>query len=196
MQKIKLTDGCPNGCAYCYEPKVKPQVYALANFIPLSKEVQILDMNFLSNPRAWNILLALPKRKYEMVCGFDFRRLNPKICSLLKEKGFHTIRWAWDYGFNQQKVHNKVWKMFRKAGFRSEDLSVFILSNWKIPYDECCSKLDLLKVWNVKVCDCCFDGGYKTPAAGFWKDDQIKNFRRKCRKHNQMVLFKIDPELK
>ncbi len=83
-----------------------------------------------------------------------------------------------------------------EAGYRSEDLSVFMLANWKIPYVECCKKLDLLKVWNVKVNDCCFDGGYKQAKPKDWDIDQIKRFRAKCRLHNHMVLFKIDPELK
>jgi len=27
MKKYKFTDGCPNGCEYCYEPKVIPKFY-------------------------------------------------------------------------------------------------------------------------------------------------------------------------
>ena len=74
-------------------------------------------------------------------------------------------------------------------------LSVFILVNWKTPYADCLKKLDLLKVWNVKVNDCCWDGGYKIAKPHYWELSQIKEFRRKCRKHNQLVRFKIDPEL-
>jgi hypothetical protein len=84
--------------------------------------------------------------------------------------------------------------MFKRAGYRSEDLSVFMIVNWKIPITECEKKLDLLKVWNVKVCDCCYDGGYKLAKPMFWTPEQIKRFRAKCRKHNQLVRFKIDPE--
>jgi hypothetical protein len=194
ITKIQLTKGCPNNCPYCYE---KPPVIDLWNGYPLYGEgyTQILDMNFLSNPRALEILTWAVKGKYELVCGVDYRLLTPEICKLLKEKGFIKIRWAWDYGFSQQRKHQYVWRMLKFAGFRSEDLSVFILANWKIPYSECLKKLDLLKVWGVKVNDCCYDGGYKIAKPKDWDIDQIKNFRAKCRKHNQLVRFKIDPEV-
>lgn len=194
MKKIQFTSGCPNNCHYCKEPFTmkyyEPE-------IPEDQNIQILDMNFLANPNALKILKTLPIRNsYELICGIDFRRLTPEICKWLKKRRFIKIRWAWDYGFSQQKKHQKVWKMFKKAGYRSEELSVFILVNWKIPYVECVKKLDLLKVWNVKVNDCCWDGGYKIAKPVYWTPEQIKKFRRMCRKHNQMVNFKIDPELK
>ena len=193
IQKIQFTEGCPNNCPYCYE---KPPVLNLWNGYPLAPgDYQILDMNFLANPQFLEILTGLPKGKYELVCGVDFRLLTSEICELLAEKGFIKIRWAWDYGFSSQRKHQHIWKMFKAAGFRAEDLSVFILANWKIPYSECLKKLDLLKVWGVKVNDCCFDGGYKIAKPLFWDIDQIKNFRAKCRKHNQLVRFKIDPEV-
>ena len=83
-----------------------------------------------------------------------------------------------------------------KAGYKPKELSMFILVNWKTPYVDCVKKLDLLKVWNVKVNDCCWDGGYKQAKPKYWDIDQVKRFRKMCRKHNQMVLFKIDPEVK
>lgn len=191
MERIQFTSGCPNQCHYCYEPK--EMIYYNPK-IPKDGEIQILDMNFLANPKAKEILRSLPKRKWEFICGIDYRRLDQDICNLMKEKGFIKVRWAWDYGFSQQKTHQNIWKMFKKAGYKSEELSVFMIVNWKIPYVECVKKLDLLKVWNVKVNDCCFDGGYKIAKPIHWYPEQIKKFRAMCRKHNQMVLFKIDPE--
>jgi hypothetical protein len=116
---------------------------------------------------------------------------------MIYSKGFKNIRWAWDYGLNLQKTHNKVWRMFKKAGYKNEDLMVFMICDWKITYEECCNKLDLLKIWNVKVSDCWYDGVVSPNfQCNNWSIEQCKNFRKKCRKHNQMVLFKIDPELK
>ena len=197
LNKIQFTSGCPNQCSYCYEPKEVREYYPE---IPEGNDlVQILDMNFLVNHRKYiwlDQLKAANNKHYEFICGVDFRLLTQEICYKLKESRFIKIRWAWDYGFSQQKVHQKVWRMFKKAGYKSESLSVFILVNWRFSYIECLKKLDLLKVWNVKVNDCCFDGGYKQAAMGFWDPAEIKDFRKRCRKHNQMVLFKIDPELK
>lgn len=191
MKQIKFTDGCPNQCEYCHEPE---EMKYYEPEIPEDQEIQILDMNFLANPKCREILGRLPKRKYELICGLDHRRLDFAICNLLKDRGFIKIRWAWDYNFGQQRKHSNVWKMLKRAGFNPIELSVFILVNWKIPYIDCVKKLDLLKVWNVKVNDCCWDGGYRQAKPVYWTPEQIKRFRSMCRKHNQLVRFKIDPE--
>jgi len=190
-EKIQFTSGCPNSCAYCYEPK---EIITYNPDIPQCNNIQILDMNFLANPKALEILKSLPKKNWEFICGIDYRLLTQEICNLMKEKGFIKVRWAWDYNFSQQKIHKKVYEMFLKAGYKPNELSVFMIVNWKIPYLDCVRKLDLLKVWNVKVNDCCYDGGYRKAKPQYWDIDQIKRFRKSCRKHNQLVLFKIDPE--
>lgn len=208
MKQIQFTKGCPNSCEFCYEPK---EIEVYDPKIPeAEKLVQILDMNILANPKHEEImgdLMEAKNKAYELICGVDSRRLNQGLCNFFHNARFIKMRWAWDYNFGQQKKHQKVWKMFLKAGYKPHELSVFMLVNWKIPYEECCKKLDLLKIWNVKVNDCCFDGGYPKNEIDFNKDkrfnnkrfwdySKIKKFRAKCRKHNQMVLFKIDPEYK
>jgi len=57
--------------------------------------------------------------------------------------------------------------------------------------------LDLCKVWNVKVCDCYFDGQVSPHIVPiFWTEQQIRDFRKRVRKHNQLVNFGIDPEIR
>ena len=71
-----------------------------------------------------------------------------------------------------------------------------ICNHLAVSYRENCKKLDLCKYWNVKVNDCWFDNQVSpniVPVA--WTFDQIKNFRKAVRKHNQIVNFGIDPEL-
>lgn len=193
MKVIQFTKGCPNNCHYCYEPK---EMEYLNPDIPIDQPFQISDMNLLANPDASNIIARCGLSKYskELICGIDYRLLTQDKANWLKENGFIKIRWAWDYNYTQQKIHQRTWKMLVKAGYKPEELSVFMIVNWKIPYVECCKKLDLLKVWNVKVNDCCWDGGYKIAKPVHWKPEHIKKFRAMCRKHNQLVLFKIDPE--
>lgn len=190
-KNIQFTSGCPNNCSYCYEPK---EIKTFNPEIPRDKDINILDMNFLSNPNVKEILYSLPKRRYELICGLDFRLLTQEIADLLREKGFIKIRWAWDYSFNQQKKHKATYIKLIRAGYKPKDLSVFILVNWRIPFTDCCRKLDLLKVWGIKVNDCCFNGGYKIAKPQYWNIEQIKEFRRLCRKHNQLVRFGLDPE--
>lgn len=195
IQKIKFTDGCPNGCKYCYEPKKEIKYYNPI-WLKTNELVQITDMNFLSNPDHLKILKSLPKGKYEFVCGIDYRRLTQEIADLMKEKGFIKVRWAWDYNFSLQKLQRQTYLMFLKAGYRPKQLSVFMITNWKISYIECCMKLDLLRVWNVVINDCCFDGGYKRSKPIYWTPEQLINFRQKCRTYNLELKFGINPEYK
>ncbi len=193
MEKIQLTKGCPNGCQYCHEPK-KMEYLDMPIFN--DQRIQILDMNFLANLNHMDHIDTLGTNhcKTELVCGIDYRILTQEIANALHDNGFIRMRWAWDYSFNYQKKHRNVFLMLRKAGYKPKELSVFMIVNWKIPYYECCQKLDLLKVWNVKVNDCCWDGGYKIAKPKYWDIDDIKRFRKMCRKHNQIVNFGIDPE--
>jgi len=201
MQKIQLTKGCPNHCSYCYEPQEVEIVTPISELKIISNQVQVLDMNFLANPHCKQAIRWLGEQRvnnkviyYELVCGIDFRILDQETANLLKESRFIKVRWAWDYGFASQRKHRDTLLKLVRAGYDPKSLSVFILTNWKIPYVDCVKKLDLLKVWNVKVNDCCFDGGYAKAKPKDWDIDQVKRFRKMCRKHNQIVNFGIDPE--
>lgn len=210
MKQIQFTKGCPNNCEYCYEPKEIEQFPPFSQLQELVnvKEVQIKDMNFLANPDHLSILQQMLKNNYELICGVDYRILTQQICDLMKVKGFIKVRWAWDYSIGQQKTQKKTLEKFKKAGYKPKELSVFILVNWKISYRECLKKLKLLLSWNVKVNDCCFDGGYpkskreyedptgRFEGKRFWKYEEIKAFRKECRENNHIVLFGIYPELK
>ena len=88
MEQIQFTKGCPVQCQYCYEPE---KMEYLDPEIPEDTEVQIMDMNFLRNPKHLEILNGLPKKKYEFVCGIDFRVLTQEIADLMKQKGFSLI---------------------------------------------------------------------------------------------------------
>lgn len=190
--KLLLTEGCPNGCAYCYEPQKKFIEHELPDPFPLESE--IIDMNFLARQNPLQDLLLIPKGKHQFICGVDYRRITTEIAYTMREKGFIKVRWAWDGLFSQQKIHQRILRKFLHAGYKPSSLMVFMLVNWKIPYVECVKKLELLKIWNVQVSDCCFDGGYKRAAPGFWTDSQRKRFKGMCRKHNQLVRHGIDPE--
>lgn len=199
IQYIRIGDGCPNQCEFCYAPK--EHVY---HGIPeiRAKYVKILDMNLLSYPNAKSIIVELGEKEfdgnrvhYELVCGLDYRFLTLSLAHELKFAHFIKPRFAWDGGIELQYKMKDAWRMLVKAGYNN--ISCFVLCNWKIPYEDCLFKLDLLKVWRVKVCDCYYDGQVSPNVQPmWWPDHKIKRFRNLCRKHNQMVLFKIDPELK
>jgi hypothetical protein len=87
--------------------------------------------------------------------------------------------------------------MLVKVGYKPKEIMTFMQANHsRATFAECCLKLDLCKVWNIKVCDCYYDGqiGSKILPV-FWSGPEINAFRKKVRKHNQIVNFGIDPEV-
>ena len=123
--------------------------------------------------------------------------LTQELADALKKARFVKIRIAWDFDYDQQFKIKKAIKILLNAGYTRKDITVFMICNWEISYDECLKKLDLCKVWNVKVADCYFDGQTSPNIEPLgWTAEQIKDFRKRVRKHNQLVNFGIDPELK
>jgi hypothetical protein len=204
-QWIRISEGCPNNCEYCRETKEngsKPVNYG----IPLIErnKVKIMDMNFIYQPNSKEFIEVLGSQKvnnkvvkYELICGIDWRFMTQEKANLLKQNRFKNIRLAWDYGFEHQYKIKDCVNMLIKAGYKPKEISVFMICDWKIPYSVCCSKLDLLKIWNVKVNDCWFDNVVSPNfQLNYWTLEQCKDFRSKCRKHNQMIIFGINPEYK
>lgn len=204
-QWIRISEGCPNNCVYCRETKecgAEPIYFSIPQII--RNKVKILDMNLMYKPDVVSILFKLGNKRvnnkvvyYELTCGIDYRYMTIEKAEALRQNRFKNVRFAWDYGLDQQMKIKDCLGMLLKIGYKPKELSCFILSNWLISYTDCLRKLDLLKIWNVKVNDCWFDNQLSPNIEPiWWTKEQIKDFRAKCRKHNQMVLFGIDPELK
>ncbi len=201
-QWIRLSQGCPNNCPFCYEPP-KEEVFPLPFII--RNRVKIMDMNLLSKPQAYQIIRELGRKRvvddrvvqYELVCGIDHRYLTDIIAIALYECRFKNIRLAWDFGFGDQYKIKDAIELLKDAGYKSKMLMVFMICNWQISFDECFKKLYLCAVWNVKVSDCYFDGQVSPHIEPIgWTEYEIKTFRSQVRKHNQLVTFGIDPEVK
>lgn len=200
-QWIRLTEGCPHNCPYCYEPQ-KNKVFEIPEIV--RNKVGIMDMNLLCKPEALQIVKELGEKKvngkviyYDLLCGADYRFISRYMAELLKESlRLKKIRIAWDWWYKDQYDIRDACKLLELVGFRKEQIMVFLICNWKIPYTECKKKLDLLKVWNYQVADCYYDNqtGPKFHPV-YWQLEDIKKFRKLCRKHNQLVNFKIDPEV-
>jgi len=213
-QAIRLTEGCVWDCPNCHEP-TNIKIFDIPKIE--RNEVLIFDMNLLCKPEALSILQSLPKRlnnkrvRYEFVCGIDYRFLTFELavtihnynfgCYVGFDSKFHKnrlVRLAWDYCFNDQRKIKHAIGLLLDAGFKSTEIMVFMQCNYsRCSYEENLRKLDLCKVWGVKVCDCYFDGQIGSNIKPvFWSKEQITSFRVKCRKHNQLVNFGIDPEIK
>jgi hypothetical protein len=200
-QWIRISEGCPNQCPFCYEPR-EFKIFEIPEIV--RNHVKIMDMNLLAKKEALGIIRQLGDKivngkavYYELICGVDFRFMTQEIANALKESRFRNIRIAWDWLFKDQIKIKDTIKMLTKAGYRSDNLTIFMICNWKIPYIENIRKMELCKVWNVKIADCWFDNQLSPNIIPIhWTDDQIRDFRKRVRKHNQLVNFRIDPEEK
>lgn len=203
-QWIRLSEGCPNGCEYCRETK---ECGFLPIFFPIPEiirnKVKIMDMNLIYKPQAVEIIEELGRCRvggkvvyYELICGVDYRYLDLEKAQALKNNRFKNIRIAWDHGVDQQCRIKDAVKLLKKAGYPADEISVFMICNWKIPYEDNLLKVDLCKVWGTKVNDCWFDNQLPPNILPIhWTNEQIKSFRKICRKHNHLVRFGMDPEI-
>ena len=199
-QWIRITEGCPNNCPYCFEPR-EVKIHPIPEIV--RNKVKIMDMNLLSKKQALDIMQELGSKKvdgkvvyYELICGIDYRFTTQELADALKQNRFKNIRLAWDWEINRQKAIKNCIQLLLKAGYIPKDITVFMICNWKISYDDNLRKLDLCKVWNVKVADCWFDNQLSPNIKPIhWNIYEIKDFRKRVRKHNQIVNFGIDPEL-
>lgn len=199
QQWIRISEGCPHNCPYCYEPQ-EFKVFEIPEIV--RNQVKIMDMNLLAKPEALSLINQLGAKRvdgkvvyYEAICGIDYRFLTDEIAQALKAARFKPIRIAWDWWFKDQIKIVSAIKKLEKAGYSSRDLMVFMICNWKIPYSENCRKLDLLKVHRVQACDCYYDNQTSPNIVPIeWTASDIQDFRRKTRKHNHLVSRGIDPE--
>lgn len=205
-QWIRITEGCPHNCSWCYEPQ-EIKVFDIPEI--KRNKVGIIDMNLLCKHQALEIISKLGEIRvnnkvvyYEFVCGIDYRFLTDELAEGIRNSRFKTIRMAWDNEYNKNNMYgvkDAIDKLL-KVGYKSKDITIFMICNHeRISYKDCCKKLDLCKVWNVKVADCYYDNQINIfdkfiPIA--WTTKQARDFRRRVRKHNQLVNFGIDPELK
>ena len=203
-QWIRITEGCPNQCQYCYEPS-EIKVFGTPDII--RNKVKIMDMNLLCKPEALDIIKHLGSQKvnnkvvyYELICGIDFRFLTLEIAEALKKARFKNLRLAWDGSFADQKKIKEAILLLKDAGYRTHkhcQIMIFMICNWKISFDDCCRKMDLCKVHGVTISDCYYDNQTSPNFKPiYWTLDEMKKFRKKVRKHNQLVTFGIDPEYK
>jgi len=200
-QWIRLSQGCPHNCPWCYEP----QDYEVYDVPEIKKNVVgIIDMNLLCKPEALEIIKSLPvdngkKIEYEFVCGIDYRFLTLEIAKELRKHHFKRLRIAWDWFYKDQLKVKDGLKILYRVGYKPEELMIFMICNHpSIKFEECVAKLDLCKIWNVKVADCYYDNQIKVFDSFIpigWTTSEAQMFRRMVRRHNRLVNWKIDPSI-
>ena len=207
FQMIRLSEGyCPHKCSWCYEHiyAIPKQDYDLPEIV--RRDVRISDMNILASNDPLNKINKFYNLRVNgkvvyphLICGIDYRFLDQEIAYALKFNRFVKIHIAWDRSIKHYETVKNAIEMLINAGYKSKTISVFMICNHpEISFDDCMQKFYLCHDMNVKINDCYFDNQYgrkeKIPIG--WTINEIKTFRKLCRKHNQILNFGIDPELR
>lgn len=202
QQWIRISDGCPMDCPFCYCPK-ELKYYGIPKII--RNQVSIIDFNILAQPKIHWILEQLAEQRvngkkvyYHLKGGLDKNYINEEIAVLIKKARIKKIylAWNWEYKKEFRKLYDAV-KNLVKAGYKKKEINVYIICNWRIPYSECIKKLDVLKIWGVDVFDCYYDNQtFPNVIPLYWTFKELKYFKRKCRKHYHLIKYDgYDPEL-
>ncbi len=201
-QWIRISDGCPTNCPFCYCPE-DLNYWGIPKII--RNKVKILDFNILAQPNAKLILKKLAgitfnNKRVKFYCkgGFDKNFVSLEVAQLIKAANFQDIVLAWNWGYKQEflNVFDAI-KLFKHAGYGADLISVFVLCNWKIAYEDCVKKMDALKIWGVRCYDCYYDNQtFPNVSPLFWSYGDCKKYRNKTRRHNQMIFLRgFDPEI-
>lgn len=215
-QIIHTSRGCPRKCPFCGTWKIEPEFTpkrSIKNEIKFGKIV-IYDNNLLANPYIENILNELielkKKRKIKWVesqSGFDGLILpeKPDLAKMIKEAGFRYPRIAWDWEYKQHKLIKKQIDILVEAGYKSNEIFVFMLYNWDIPFEEMEKKRIKCLEWRVQIADCRYrpldqlydnydpriigqtSKDYYIHEKAGWTDALVKQFRKNVRRQNICV---------
>lgn len=119
----------------------------------------------LANPHVEDILnelIELKKEKkisyVESQSGFDGRILinRPYLAKMLKDAGFKNPKIAWDGPYGEWKDIKKQLDILVEGGFKSKEISVFMLYNHDLDYNIMESKRVKCFEWQVQITDCRF----------------------------------------
>lgn len=219
-QIIHTTRGCIRRCEACGVYNIEPKWFSkesIKNEI-VKKNIVFYDNNLLANKFIENILqelIDLKKEKkirtLESQSGFDGRILikKPYLATMLKEAGFKFPKIAWDGELAEKEDINKQIKVLVDAGFHAKDISVFMLYNHELDYNELEAKRVECFKMGVQITDCRFrplnlhydnyspaKRNGQTSRDYFihkkWSDKAIRKFRRNVRRHNICVRHEVD----
>ncbi|MBE6486505.1 MAG: Fe-S oxidoreductase [Methanosphaera stadtmanae] len=218
-QILHTTRGCIRKCGFCgvyvvepdwlYKKTIKDEIF--------KKKIVFYDNNLLANPAIDNILdelIELKKEKtityVESQSGFDGRLLinNPEYAKKMKEAGFKNPKIAWDHHYSDADFIHEQLNILFDVGFKPREISVFMIYNFDIDYNEMEDKRVKCFEWGVQITDCRFrpldktDDGYnprkrKQSKKEYhinpnWTDEEVRAFRRNVRRHNICIRMDAD----
>lgn len=183
------------------------------------KKIIFYDNNLLANEYIENILdelIELKKEKkityVESQSGFDGRILieKPYLAKKLKKAGFKNPKIAWDHSLRQAPKIKEQIDLLINAGFTAKEISIFMIYNYIIPYEEMEEKRQKCAEWKVQITDCRYrpldaeDDNYSSykreqgpedyhiHTESGWTDAKIRKFRRNIRRHNICIRHEME----
>lgn len=216
-QIIHAMRGCIRRCKFCGTWKVEPKLLYKKSIKKeiCSNKLIFYDNNLLINPYIADILKEIAKAEWngkpvrcESQSGFDGRILMKKswLAKLLKKARFDNPRIAWDWWYSDYKKIKKQIDILKEAGYSAKEIYIFMIYNFKIPFEEMEKKRKKCKHWGVQIVDCryrplnrTFDN-YKPQARKGqtkkdyyihpkWTDFQVRQFRRNVREQNIEIRY-------
>lgn len=216
-QIIHASRGCKRHCPFCGVWQIEPEFVpkeSIKNEIVKNKLV-FYDNNLLANPYIEKILKELAELKLngrqvysESQSGFDGRLLTFKLAKLLKEARFINPRIAWDGPFDVwNNIENQI-NILCKAGYKSKDISIFMIYNWEYTFEEMELKRRKCFEWGVQMADCRnrpltqefdnYNGRIEQSSKDYyihelkgWTDEKVKKFRKNVRRQNICVRNRL-----
>ncbi|WJI10463.1 Fe-S oxidoreductase [Methanobacterium sp. CWC-01] len=214
-QIIHASRGCIRKCACCGVNEIEPNFTykkSIKNEI-IKRKLVFYDNNLLANPYIENILEELVELKKKRIIlnsesqsGFDGRILlkNPKLGQLLKKSNFINPKIAWDGPLSDREDIKKQIDILVDSGYQTKYISVFMLYNHDISFEDMEAKRIQCWEWNVQISDCRYrplDRNFdnynpytKKPQSSKdyyihpgWTDKLIRKFRSNIRKQNICV---------
>ncbi len=222
--------GCIRRCPFCGTWKIEPvrinkskeEVIKELALVGKNKVI-FFDNNILANPHIEEILNALISLRinnkpvsFECQSGFDGRLLekNPKLATLIKKARFENVRIAWDNGLKDKNSVKRQIDILVEAGYQPKNITIFMIYNFDIPYEDMLIKLNYCKKWGVQISDCRYrplnidydnykphmrhgqpEGDYYIHKISGWTDKTVRSFRSLVRRHNIWVRYAKDKGL-
>lgn len=219
-QIIHTSRGCPRKCKYCGANDIEPEwncKYSIKNEI-FKKKIIFYDNNLLANDYIdflLDELIELKKERkinyVESQSGVDGRILlkKPYLAFKMKKAGFQNVKIAWDGPYKGWKRIERQIIILEEAGFTRSKISLFMIYNAHLPYEEMERKRVKCAEWGVQIV-CCryiplnqtFDNynPYKTNQTNDdyyiseefgWTDLKNKKFKKNIRYTNISVRYRL-----
>lgn len=210
-QIIHTSRGCIRKCKFCGTWKIEPEFEAKKSIKDeiRSNKLVFYDNNLLANPYIKDILKEIANTRYngkpiycESQCGFDGKILTPELARLIKKARFQNPKIAWDGSYSESDQIRRQIEMLKEAGYASKEISVFMLYNWELDFEEMEKKRLKCWEWKVQISDCryrplnqTYDNynprRVQTSEDYFihpkWTDAEVKQFRKNVRRQNICV---------